>query len=172
MNFKANGLFFCSGSDNVSARGILYDVDVEFPPKIKHKSSGTIEELSVFVGNTISLNCASAGNPVPNFRWLKDSDDITPDYSTDILIIKYAKLDDNRIFECEARNDHGVDRKRFNVTVNIKYSYGNWSDWGECDRKCGKGKQKRQRSCVRYDTGKDDYKCPGRIEERDCYNKC
>jgi len=86
--------------------------DTVYPTFIK-----TPQDVSVRVGTTARLDCAAAGVPTPEIALQKDGGDDFPAAlqrrmhifpSDEMFFIVDAKVDDQGVYTCTARNDVGV----------------------------------------------------------------
>lgn len=116
------------------------------------------EPISKFVKieSTVQLQCLPPdGQPPPEVFWLKDGqlvdfakDDNYIMSNDNSLIINQARLSDMGNYTCGAQN---LASKRLSasamLTVFINGDWAPWSSWSECSVKCGRGTQKRMRSC-------------------------
>ncbi|ESO83456.1 hypothetical protein LOTGIDRAFT_197315 [Lottia gigantea] len=112
---------------------------------------------TVELQSTISLQCLPPeGKPLPEVFWLKDGKmiEVWKEINFIIssegnLIINQARLEDTGNYTCGAQNPAS---RRFSesavLTVFVNGAWSTWSEWTDCSAKCGKGTQRRTRTCT------------------------
>ncbi|XP_046397013.1 hemicentin-1-like isoform X2 [Ischnura elegans] len=151
-----SGAYKCGASNEAGTSEVNFNVEVFVPPSLEE---GTNVEtvFSVKVYSFIALVCPVTGNPVPDIKWFKDSEEIDEEYANVFqmsqdkrrLIIMQAKVENTGEYTCVATNEAGTKKINYKVSVLDEQSeWSPWSPWSACTSSCGSGTRKRYRECT------------------------
>ncbi|XP_041655398.1 neural cell adhesion molecule L1-like protein isoform X2 [Cheilinus undulatus] len=93
------------------AAGLNIPLEVEQPPTITTKTSGTV--IALPFDPSVILKCKAKGNPPPEYRWTKDGKEFTPpnrtDHTSGTLVLHNKNLADYQgKYRCYASNKLGT----------------------------------------------------------------
>ncbi|KAM6962600.1 hemicentin-1 [Aplochiton taeniatus] len=115
------GRYTCMVSNSAGEERKNFDLDVLVPPSIV--GEGTVKDTKVKEKHNITLTCEATGNPVPDIRWLKDSQPLVSDRRHQVqshgrfLHISHTQVADTGRYSCLASNSAGDRSRHYNLNV-------------------------------------------------------
>ncbi|CAL4058639.1 unnamed protein product, partial [Meganyctiphanes norvegica] len=130
----------------------------------------------------VELRCLPPeGQPHPKVTWFKGDHVLDrkdhPNYrisSEGSLLLLSARLEDSGNYTCAAEN---VAARRVSevavVAVYVDGAWSSWSSWSGCSNRCGRGQQRRLRTCTAPAPANGGAACQGSaMQKADCSNLC
>jgi len=137
---------------------------------------------SVTLGKQVEIRChPPKGKPKPRIYWMKNKMEIQVERDSNFLqsadghlIIVQVREQDMGNYTCVAEN---LINRRISpparLDIFVDGGWSSWSPWTECDVKCGKGFQRRQRVCNNPSPSLNGAYCQGDGEEsHSCATLC
>ncbi|KAL2739406.1 netrin receptor UNC5B-like isoform X1 [Vespula maculifrons] len=152
--------------------------------------------LSVEAGRNAELRCTPPlGVPPPKVYWLRNglpfetisnsalTSDTSPNEVSPASFVQtaegYLRLGESELrhqgnYSCVAEN---LAARRVSepavLTIYVNGGWSSWSGWSECSTRCGRGVQKRTRTCTNPAAINDGQACPGPATQRfECNPSC
>ncbi|KAK1155520.1 hemicentin-1-like [Acipenser oxyrinchus oxyrinchus] len=117
------GEYSCVASSQAGTSSAMVVLNVGAPPEF----SETPADVTVEVGQNVTLACSARGYPAPQVTWQRQDGQplyIKPDslsnvfqLETGALLIESVWLDDEGLYVCEAQNQFGLIRTEVRITV-------------------------------------------------------
>lgn len=135
---------------------------------------------NVEMDRQVQIRChPPPGVPPPQVYWLKNGLPLEPDTNVIVsteghLLVSQARLQDTANYTCVAEN---IAAKRISdpalLTVYVNGGWSPWSQWSECNVRCGRGVQKRSRLCSNPPPLNGGLQCPGSaLQKANCTSIC
>lgn len=111
VELKDGGYYTCLGNNTAGEDSVTISIQVQIPPRV----SVDYDEVPVILGETLVLQCAAVGVPMPTITWVKDDKPLRSNDRVNItddgaLIIGAAIPQDVGEYHCVGRSPAGTDR--------------------------------------------------------------
>ncbi|PFX30360.1 hemicentin-1-like isoform X2 [Stylophora pistillata] len=111
VGLKDGGYYTCLGNNTAGEDSVTISIQVQIPPRV----SVDYDEVPVILGDTLVLQCAAVGVPMPTITWVKDDKPLKSNDRINItddgtLIIRDAIPQDVGEYHCVGRSPAGTDR--------------------------------------------------------------
>uniref|UniRef100_A0A3P9HLA4 Ig-like domain-containing protein n=1 Tax=Oryzias latipes TaxID=8090 RepID=A0A3P9HLA4_ORYLA len=87
-----------------------------------------LNQISIYEGETLQLNCSSVGNPSPSYTWILPFNDSSP--ASSVLTFKSANFKHEGQYNCTVSNSVMAVSVIFEVDVQGKFKSSCWSQKG------------------------------------------
>ncbi|NXT24107.1 VCAM1 protein, partial [Syrrhaptes paradoxus] len=119
--FTDSGLYICEVINLVTNKSEKATVDIVIQDGPKNTMISVMPATAVKEGETVTMKCTSSGSPAPVISWKKktatgESEKIFQDAT---LTIQNIKSQDLGLYECEAYNQFGKEKKAVELLVQV-----------------------------------------------------
>ncbi|CAM9592142.1 unnamed protein product [Lampetra fluviatilis] len=123
------GKYTCVATNVAGEEDKIFNLNVFVPPSIE--GAGQVEELSVVLDGSLSMECVAVGVPPPQITWMKNGLPLPLSAHVRLLSggqtlrIVRAQVADAGTFSCIVSNRAGVADKHYNLEVHVPPSLDN-----------------------------------------------